>query len=273
MALHHDVISSIKHPAVVEARRSIGQAGREAPTCFLADGHSLVSQAIAAAAPVEKLFFLDPVEGAKHSALLREAEGSGIGCFKLHKGVFFRLLGLGYETSVRVLALVRRRTLPPTAEPPGPQTCVLVGERIQDPRNVGVLIRTADAWQPSRAAFSADSADPFCRASVRSTTGSIFRVPVTIADGVAGYLGRLAENGVRIIGTSAHAPQPCWAEDLSGACAIVVGNETVGLSDEAKALCDALVRIPMGGGAHSFNVTVAAGIVLYERARRRGDAR
>ena len=62
MALRDDVIATIKHPAIVQARRSIGRAGREGATSFLVDGYSLVSQAIAAGAPVEKLFFLDPVE-------------------------------------------------------------------------------------------------------------------------------------------------------------------------------------------------------------------
>jgi len=271
MALRDDVIATIKHPAIVQARQSIGQAGREGPTSFLVDGHSLVSQAVAAGAPVERLFFLAPVEGAKHRALLEDAQTRGIECHRVSKGIFFRLLGLGYETSVRVLAVVRRKTSPETTQPTGPGTCVLVGERIQDPRNIGVLIRTADAYGTSHAVFSAGSADPFCRASVRSTTGSIFRVPLTIAEDVAGCLGRLAESGMKIVGTSAQAARLCWEEDLSGPCAIVLGNETAGLSDGAKALCDALVSIPMSGGAHSFNVTVAAGIVFYERARQRQE--
>jgi len=271
MALRDDVIATIKHPAIVQARRSIARAGREGPTSFLVDGHSLVSQAIASGAPVERLFFLDPVEGAKCRALLEDAQRRGVECHRVSKGIFFRLLGLGYETSVRVLALVRRWTLPESARPERPDTCVLVGERIQDPRNVGVLIRTADAYATSRVVFGAESADPFCRASVRSTTGSVFRVPLTITEDVAGCLGRLAESDMKIVGTSAQSAKSCWEEDLSGPCAIVLGNETAGLSESAKAVCDALVRIPMSGGAHSFNVTVAAGIVLYERARQRQE--
>jgi len=269
MAFGDDLIGTIKHPAIAEARRSIGQAGRKEPTSFLVDGCRLVSQAVAAGAPVERLFFLNPLEGTRHKKLLQDARERGIECHEVVKGVFFRLLGLGYETSVRVLALVARKTVPETTHPEGPDTCVLVGERIQDPRNVGVLIRTADAYGTSRAAFTADSADPFCRASVRSTTGSVFRVPLSLTADVAGYLGRLAGSGMKIVGTSAGASRPCWEEDLSRPCAIVLGNETAGLSADASALCDALVRIPMSGGAHSFNVTVAAGIMLYERARQR----
>ena len=70
-----------------------------------------------------------------------------------------------------------------------------------------------------------------------------------------------------MIGTSAGADLPCWETDLTGPCALVLGNESVGLSPGTSAVCDTLVTIPMSAGAHSFNVTVAAGILLYERDR------
>ncbi len=150
--------------------------------------------------------------------------------------------------------------------------CLLVGEHIQDPRNVGVLIRTADAWGIPCAIFSADSADPYSRASVRSTTGSIFHVPLTITAKLAEYIRKLKSRSVRIIGTSAHAEQASWDADLRGCCAIVFGNETAGLSHAVKEVCDELIAIPMSGSGHSFNVTVAAGIILYERARQRSSS-
>ena len=88
-------------------------------------------------------------------------------------------------------------------------------------------------------------------------------------DELPAALARLRKQGMRIIGTSAAAPTPVWDADLTGSCAVVLGNETRGLTDAARDACDAFVTIPMSGGAHSFNVTVAAGILLYERARQR----
>jgi 23S rRNA (guanosine2251-2'-O)-methyltransferase len=81
------------------------------------------------------------------------------------------------------------------------------------------------------------------------------------------YLEALRRRGVRITGSSAGASKLCWEADLRSPCAIVVGNESAGLSEEVAEVCDELVTIPMTGGAHSFNVTVAAGMLLYERAR------
>jgi len=257
-------IDSVKHPAVVEARRSTRAQG----DCVLVDGHRFVAQAIAAGAALRRVFLLHPTP-AEHPAARVAADAcrAGIECLALPKGVFFRVLGLGYETAVRVLAQIGR---PPFADPASlarTGTCLLVGERIQDPRNVGVMLRTADAWSLPGAVFSGDSADPWRRAAVRSSTGSIFRVPVAMPDDLPAALTQLHKQGMRIVGTSAAASTALWDADLTGSCAVVLGNETRGLTDAVQSVCDTFATIPMTGGAHSFNVTVAAGICLYERAR------
>jgi TrmH family RNA methyltransferase len=266
MAGRTRAISSIKHPDVAAARRDLrGGAGR-APRCFVADGARLAAQALEAGAPVEALFLLDP-PGEAEAALIERARAAGVRCLTASRGVFFRLLGLGYETSARVLAVVRRRLADDAPRPAGDDYCLLLGEAVQDPRNVGVLVRTADAFGLSAAAFTADSADVFSRAAVRSSTGSIFRVAPVLAADAASFASRLKERSVRVIGTSAASGMPCGRADLTGACAVAFGNETRGLSPALRAACDEVVTIPMRGGAHSLNVTVAAGIVLYERAR------
>jgi TrmH family RNA methyltransferase len=262
------VISTIKHPTVAAARRSLGQMGGQPATAFLAEGPEMVLQALAARAPIEAVFCLHPVQEAEE-AVSRSARQAGVECHSVTRAVFSRILGLGYETAARVLATVSAKPLQ-SAEAMAlvdNDACILVGEKIQDPRNVGVLIRTADAMALTMAAFSKGSADPYSRASVRSTTGSIFRVPLVVDADIARFITALKGKSVRIIGTSAHATTPCSEADLSRPCAILLGNETAGLSAEAKEACDVVVSIPMYGGAHSFNVTVAAGIVLYEVAR------
>ena len=261
-----EVISSIKHPAVAGARRRLGRSGSGEPASFLLDGHRLVAQALRSGLSLEGVFFLHPVEG-EEAGLLRRAAEEGAPCRVLSRGVFFRLLGLGYETSVRVLVVLPRPRFPDVAESVTGDACVLVGEDIQDPRNVGVLIRTADGWGSAGVVLSRDSADPYCRASVRSSTGSVLRVPVTIARHLGEYLDRLRRRSVRLVGTSVHGGVPCWEADLSGPCAVVLGNESRGLSAQVRSACDLVVSIPMFGGAHSFNVTVAAAVLLYERAR------
>jgi tRNA G18 (ribose-2'-O)-methylase SpoU len=260
------IIDSLKDPWVDLVRRALGQVGRSRATCFLAEGRRLVEQALEAKAPIEAVFYR-PEADLETADLLRRASAATVACRCVSKGIFFRVLDLGYETAADVLAVVRRPDTGSFATITGERACVLVGECVQDPRNVGVIVRTADAWKLSGAVFGAGSADPYSRAATRSTTGSIFRVPIVTASDIPAYLRSLKAGGLRIVGSSARAPAPCWDADLTRPCALVLGNETSGLSAEAALECDEVVAIPMAGGASSFNVTVAAGILLYERAR------
>jgi tRNA G18 (ribose-2'-O)-methylase SpoU len=269
------VISSIKDPVVVEARRALGQAGGAAATAYVVDGLKLASQAVYGGAPVLEVFYCAPLEDEEHLGLLRDARAAGIPCFLLNRGVFFKLLGLGYETAARVLVLVeiRVRSEAEALDAIGPDTCLMLGQKIADPRNVGVILRNADATGTSMVALTRDSADAFSRESVRSSTGSIFRMPVAAIDDLLPFVARLKARGVTVYGTSAQGASVFWEVQYRRPCAVLFGNETRGLSDDAREACDTLLRIPMMGGAHSFNVTVANGIILCEIARQRLEAR
>ncbi|MBC7808556.1 MAG: RNA methyltransferase, partial [Akkermansiaceae bacterium] len=151
-----------------------------------------------------------------------------------------------------------------------PDALLLVAERIQDPRNVGVLIRTAEAAGCAALVLSADSAEAFSRQTVRSTTGSIVRLPLCIEPNLPASLATQAEKrGLRLVATSAKAPHIAYDADLSiRPLAIVVGNETDGISDVLRSVSSDFVRLPMAeNGASSLNVTVAAGVLVYEALR------
>ncbi|OQB87407.1 MAG: 23S rRNA (guanosine-2'-O-)-methyltransferase RlmB [Planctomycetes bacterium ADurb.Bin126] len=261
-------IASLKDPIVADARRRLAAGAGESGACFLADGARMVRQAIEARSAIHVVFFLDGVEQDEDRQVLDLARQANLPCHLLQPGIFFKVLDLGYRTSVGCLAVVSRPPPAPLEDLPA-DACLLAGQSIQDPRNVGVLIRTADAWAATRAVFSADSADPWSRPAVRSTTGSIFRVPLTLSGDLGGELKRLRDRGLAVVGSSAHSRRPVWELDLRGPVVLLVGNETAGLPPDLLDLCDQAARIPMTGSAHSFNVTVAAGILLYECQRQR----
>ena len=149
------------------------------------------------------------------------------------------------------------------------QGLILICEHIQDPRNVGVLTRTAEAVGCSALILSQDSADPFSRQAIRSTTGSILRMPLHIAEDLPALMNELQAKGVKLITTSARAEKTAFQLDLSPRpLAIVLGNETMGISEKLKKLNLEMVSLPMSAsGASSLNVTVAAGALLYEAVR------
>ena len=262
-----DAVVSIKDPRVVAARK-----GLENRSLYLVEGARMLRQALEHGASLESMFFLDPLSD-KGLEFFEAAQGAAPVCCRAARGVFFKVLGLGYETAADVLSLVRvpehnADSLLAAAGRDG-AACYLLGQGIQDPRNVGVLVRTADAFSVTAFILSADSAFPWSRQSIRSTTGSIFRVPVFLAADLEGFAERLRATGVAIVGTSASASEDCRAAQHRFPCAMVLGNETSGISERMRRASDSMLRIPMTGGAHSLNVTVAGGILLHEISRGR----
>lgn len=261
-----DILPSIKHPLVRDARLLNQPTEREARNRYVIEGEDLLRIAVNCRAPVEYALLSDAPFPAELAETLSSA---GVPWYRVSRGLLFKVIGTPYETAVNSVAVVERRLSAPGDLPSGPGALLLVGERIQDPRNVGVLIRTADAAGAGAVVFDSQSADPFSRAAVRSTTGSILRMPICIAVDLPGVLLRLRERGLQIVSTSAHAPTILWSHDFTKPTAVVFGNETEGVSEAVKAAADAHVRIPILGGASSLNVGVAAGIVLYEAVRQR----
>lgn len=148
---------------------------------------------------------------------------------------------------------------------------ILVLDGLQDPGNVGTLIRTAEAFGATEVLLSANAADPFSPKVVRSTMGSLFRVPIRIAENLVAELEQLKRQGVQVLGTHLKG-QDFYAADLTGPVAILIGNEGNGLSDAVAATADLLVRIPMEGQVESLNAAISGSVVGYEILRQRRTA-
>ncbi|MBV9864937.1 MAG: RNA methyltransferase [Abitibacteriaceae bacterium] len=261
------VISGIKDPAFREALALTRPNERAATGKYLVEGIGLVKQALHSPAPVFAVYALEE----EIPFLVEACQEKDVPLYSLGAGLIAKLVGTSYETAVTAVAIVGQYLLDPHTLTLTPNTLLLVGERIQDPRNVGVLIRTAEAAGCTALILSGDSAEPFSRAAVRSTTGSILRLPLLISVNLPELLQQLRQQGARVIATSAKAPHLVYDVPLAGTpLVLVVGNETEGISEEAKAAASNFVSLPMApNGASSLNVTVAAGVLLYEAVRQR----
>ncbi|MDR7325212.1 TrmH family RNA methyltransferase [Catenuloplanes niger] len=153
---------------------------------------------------------------------------------------------------------------------PRPDGVVVVLDRPISPGNVGSLLRSADALGADGVVVAGRAADLYDPKTVRASRGSLFAVPAVRADTPAAVLEWLRATGtMTLVGTSEDAVTDIWDHDFTGPTAIVVGNETSGMSSFWAQNCDAVIRIPMVGSASSFNATVAASITLYEISRQR----
>lgn len=151
---------------------------------------------------------------------------------------------------------------------------VLAFDRPATPGNIGMLVRSADAFGASGVLVTGHAADPYDPRAVRASTGSLFAVPVVRLAGhreVVAWAAavRLRGTPVELLGTDETGPVELSGHDLTGPAIVAVGNETHGLSAGWRQACDRVLRIPIGGSASSLNAAAAATVVLYEAARQR----
>ncbi|MGI6151487.1 MAG: TrmH family RNA methyltransferase [Christensenellales bacterium] len=138
---------------------------------------------------------------------------------------------------------------------------------VQDPGNVGAIIRCADAFGSEGVLLGPGCADPWSPKAVRSAMGSSFHIPVVSVSNLPGALGRMRSLGFRII--AAHlSGSPELPDSLGASVALLIGSEGRGLSEEVSNEADILYRLPMKGNAESLNAAVAAGVILYELSKR-----
>ncbi len=155
----------------------------------------------------------------------------------------------------------------------GKSPLILVLDNLQDPGNVGTIVRTAEAAGATGILMSGDCVDIYNPKTVRSTMGSIYRMPFRYADDLPYAVQRLKDMGVRIYAAHLEGRGDYDAENYTGGTAFLIGNEGNGLREEVAALADCRVRIPMEGQVESLNAAVAAAALMFEAGRQRRAAK
>ncbi len=147
---------------------------------------------------------------------------------------------------------------------------VVILEHIQDPGNLGTIIRSSEGAGVSLILADENTADVYNPKVVRSTMGSIFRVPYIISRDLGADIARLKKEGIAIYATHLDKDSLTYDNaDFTKPSAFMIGNEAAGLTDNIVSLADKKVHIPMLGSVESLNASVAASVVMYEAARQR----
>lgn len=175
------------------------------------------------------------------------------------------------ETPQGILAVVKRQSFELTQVLKNSEKAplIVVLENLQDPGNVGTILRTADSAGATAVICTRGTADIYSAKVVRSTMGSLLHLPVCHVESVQAVADLLHRHKVQLL--AAHLQGRCYhfEQDMKQPVAILIGNEGAGLTAEAAAAADALVKIPMPGRAESLNAAMAAGILVYEAVRQR----
>ncbi len=148
------------------------------------------------------------------------------------------------------------------------QDIIIALDGVQDPGNLGTIIRTADSANLNQIIISKTSADPYNPKVVRSTMGAIFRVNIIETENIVEELKKAQENGFKVMVTALDSSESIYKTEFNKKV-IVIGNEANGVSKEVQIIADEKVKIPMLGKTESLNASVAAGIMIYEYVRRK----
>ena len=176
------------------------------------------------------------------------------------------------DQGLLTLARARREPLGPLL---GRSHCrvLLIADRIQDPGNLGVLVRLAEASQVTAVVPLRGTVDPFNTRAARASAGSILRVAIADPPSKGDWDGILREHHLRVVVSLARDGVPLQQADLTGPLALVVGNEGEGVGARWVDSADLRVTIHLGGKVESLNVSSAAAILLYEAFRQRAAVR
>jgi 23S rRNA (guanosine2251-2'-O)-methyltransferase len=178
-----------------------------------------------------------------------------------HQGACLHIRSVGVLGEGALDDLLDATTTPPL---------LLVLDGVQDPHNLGACMRTADAAGVAAVIVPKDRAAGLSATVRKVASGAVESVPLIQVTNLARTLRWLKERDIWIVGTDDQAEHSLYGAKLTGPLAIVLGAEGTGLRRLTRENCDALVSIPMRGIVESLNVSVAAGVLLYEAVRQRG---
>jgi TrmH family RNA methyltransferase len=258
--------------AIKELRQAFAHAERTASGDCAIEGLRIVEEAIRSGLRFRSVFFKE--SAANLAERLLPQIGAQVDTLLVSDSVFDG--AVPSETPQGVAALVRWKefSLDETLErlQIGP-LLVVVG--LQDPGNLGTILRSAEAFGSAGVVVGEGTVSPFNAKVIRASAGSIFRLPVVVAR-AASELERVCErlrrDGVRLFATSSHKGTPIDQALLTGKQAVLIGNEGSGLPRGLMSQADELIAIPHATQVESLNAGVAASIVLYEAGRQRRSA-
>ncbi len=259
-----ELLTSPENPWIRKLRQLHCSKGRREQGAFLVEGSHLLEEALRVGWPLQALCYT-PEWAERHPQLLANLP-SHLRRQAVSPAVLATLSTT--ESPQGVVAVAIRRPSPP---PPLSEVRLgLVVETLQDPGNLGSLIRVVAAAGADGLWLSAGSVDPENPKVLRASAGQWFRCPPQVLPDLTAWLQACRRQGIQILAATLSPTATCyWDQDLTRPTLFLLGNEGAGLRETTLHQADAQVRIPMAEGVESLNVAMAGGLLLYEALRQR----
>ncbi len=255
------MLTSLQNSLVKQIRKLHSTKERHKQQLFLLEGTHLLEEACAVNYPLETVC-CTPDWQAAHSSLWEEA------CSKSDRAEI-----VSKEVLDAIATTVQPDGVVATAKRSDRQTqlpftgIMLALETVQDPGNLGTMIRAAAAAGTSGLWVSGDSVDLDSPKVLRASAGQWFRLPTAVTEDLKATVQQSQQAGMQVVATLPSATLTYWEVDWRKPSLILLGNEGAGLSPELAAIADKQVRIPLSPGVESLNVAIAAALMLYEARR------
>lgn len=262
-------INSKQNALVKDLRKAFSQAELTSDGYMAIEGVRIIEDAIRSGLRFHAIFFSET--GRVHLKRLLPQISSQTETLLLPDEVFSSAVAT--QTPQGIAALVKPKNVhfEEILREPVEDVLILGLAGVQDPGNVGTVIRSAEAFSARAVLLGEKTVSPFNSKVVRASAGSVFRQPV-IRMALKESIARLREKNVRIVAASSHEGTPLDEMSLAGPLALLIGNEGAGLPTTITSEADELVTIPHSPRVESLNAGIAASILLYEAARQRRTA-
>ena len=260
-------ISSSKNSIIKETKSLKLRKNREELGLFFIEGLRMAEEAIKENAHIVRILMSDRfAEGVAADSILKWSDKVGCQTIVVPDKLFEEISDTKTPQGILMVAETRFYEID---EVLGNSNYLLVIDSIQDPGNLGTIIRTADAAGFTGVIVSKGCVDAYNPKVLRSTMGSIFRMPVCFTHSLEDALEKIRLKGISIYASHLDAKVSCYEIDMTNNIAIIIGNEANGVGSEILPYADRLIKIPMYGRTESLNASIAAGILIYECVRQR----
>jgi TrmH family RNA methyltransferase len=261
-------ISSRQNP-IVRMYRDLALSPPSDGSSLLLDGVHLVQEARAAGLEIIHAAVLATrlTDGSEIAVLVETLEREHVNVSVVTNPVMSAISPVRSPAGIVAIARLKPASLPDICRQSDALIVAAVG--VQDPGNLGALLRAAEAGGATGAVICGTSASPFSWKALRGSMGSVLRLPVAVGRAPEDVLTQARAFGVRAVASVPRGGKPPESIDWRGRVLIFVGGEGPGLSDETIAACDARVTVPMQPPVESLNVAVAGALLIYEARRQR----
>lgn len=256
---HNELVKELRHALTHDTLTDDG--------CCAVEGVRIIEEAVRSGLRFKALFVREGAE--ERAQRLLPQISSHAESLMLPAEVFSSVVSTEAPQGVAALVRLKEHSLEDAMA--GSDPLVVIASGIQDPGNLGTMLRSAEAFGATGLLSVEGTVSPYNAKVVRAAAGSLFRLPV-VRTKLQTALAALRQRGIRILGTSSHKGTPAHQANLQGAVALLIGNEGSGIGRHVVSEVDELIGIPHSPKVESLNAAIAASVLLYEAKRQRAES-